>query len=198
VTSFGQLGKLNVVPVGERVGLAPRHTSKVGQTLGKANNCEPASTAPKSPNPADREKENPLAFWLLKTEPETWSWEMQVKRGARGEVWSGVRNHTAKNNLIKMKKGEYAFFYHSGKTKEIVGIAEVIREAYLDPTNPAGKFVAVTVKAQAPLKQPVTLNAIKREARLEAMMLVNNSRLSVQPVAAAEWKIICSMGGLRG
>jgi predicted RNA-binding protein with PUA-like domain len=139
-----------------------------------------------------------LAFWLLKTEPETWSWEMQLKRGARGEVWSGVRNHQAKVNLAQMKKGDRGFFYHSGRTKEIVGIVEVIREAYPDPTDETGKFVAVTVKAIAPLKQPVTLSAIKLEARLRAMVLVNNTRLSVQPVTPAEWKNVCSMGGVRG
>jgi predicted RNA-binding protein with PUA-like domain len=142
--------------------------------------------------------ERPLAFWLLKTEPETWSWEMQVKRGARGEPWSGVRNHVAKNNLMKMAKGDRAFFYHSGKTKEIVGIVTVIREAYPDPTDETGKFVAVTVKAEQPLKLPVTLDAIKNDARLGAMILVNNSRLSVQPVTAAEWKLVCSMGKVRG
>ena len=139
-----------------------------------------------------------MAYWLLKTEPETWSWEMQVKRGARGEAWSGVRNHVAKNNLIKMTKGDAAFFYHSGKTKEIVGIVTVIREAYPDPTDETGKFVAVTVKAEQPMKLPVTLDAIKSDARLGDMILVNNSRLSVQPVTAAEWKLVCSMGKVRG
>jgi len=137
-----------------------------------------------------------LAFWLLKTEPETWSWEMQVKRGARGEVWSGVRSHMAKNNLKKMKLGERAFFYHSGSTKEIVGLVEVIREAYPDPTDDSGKFVAVNVRAIVPAKQPISLAAIKAEPRLKAMVLVNNTRLSVQPVTAAEWKIVCAMAGL--
>jgi predicted RNA-binding protein with PUA-like domain len=142
--------------------------------------------------------ERALAFWLLKTEPETWSWEMQVKRGVKGEVWSGVRNHQAKNNLLQMKKGDRGFFYHSGSTKEIVGIVEITREAYPDPTDETAKFVAVTVQAEAPLKQPVTLAAIKADARLKAMVLVNNTRLSVQPVTAAEWKLVCAMGGVRG
>jgi predicted RNA-binding protein with PUA-like domain len=138
-----------------------------------------------------------LAFWLLKTEPETWSWDMQLKRGARGEAWSGVRSHMAKNNLMQMKCGERAFFYHSGKTKEIVGIVEVIREAYPDATDETEKFVAVNVKAITPLKSPVTLVAAKAEPRLRSMVLVNNTRLSVQPVTAAEWKLVCTMGGVR-
>ena len=139
-----------------------------------------------------------MAFWLLKTEPETWSWEMQLKRGARGEVWSGVRNHMAKNNLLEMKKGERAFFYHSGRTKEIVGIVEITRAAYPDPTDETEKFVAVTVKAESPLKQPVTLSRIKEDSRLQAMILVKNTRLSVQPVTVAEWKLVCALGGIRG
>lgn len=139
-----------------------------------------------------------MAFWLLKTEPETWSWEMQLKRGAKGEVWSGVRSHMAKNNLLNMKKGERAFFYHSGRTKEIVGIVEITREPYQDPTDGTEKFVAVTVKAESPLKQPVTLSQIKAEPRLQAMILVKNTRLSVQPVTLEEWKLVCALGGIRG
>ncbi len=135
-----------------------------------------------------------MAFWLLKTEPETWSWEMQAKRGARGEVWSGVRSHMAKNNLLRMKHGERAFFYHSGRTKEIVGIVQVIREAYPDPTDDTGTFVAIDVMAVTPIKVPVSLNAIKAQARLKNIVLVTNSRLSVQPVSAAEWRIICRLG----
>jgi predicted RNA-binding protein with PUA-like domain len=109
-----------------------------------------------------------------------------------------VRNHQAKINLAQMKKGDRGFFYHSGRTKEIVGVVEVIREAFPDPTDETGKFVAVTVRAGTPLKRPVTLGAVKLDARLSAMILVNNTRLSVQPVTAAEWKILCSMGGVRG
>ncbi len=137
-----------------------------------------------------------MAFWLLKTEPETWSWDMQLKRGARGEIWSGVRSHMAKNNLMKMKRGERAFFYHSGRTKEIVGVVEIIREAYPDPTDDTGKFVAVSVKALTPLKTPVTLVAVKAESRLGKMVLAINTRLSVQPVTAAEWKLVCALGGI--
>jgi len=139
-----------------------------------------------------------MAYWLLKTEPETFSWDDQVKRGAKGEPWSGVRNHQAKNNLMKMKKGERAFFYHSGESKEIVGIAEVIREHYPDPTAKSGEpWVAVDVKAVEPLKKPVTLADARTEPRLKAMVLVNNTRLSVQPVTDAEWKLICKLGGVK-
>jgi predicted RNA-binding protein with PUA-like domain len=138
-----------------------------------------------------------MAYWLLKTEPETFSWDDQVKKGAKGEPWTGVRNHQAKLNLTKMKKGERAFFYHSGKSKEIVGVVEVIREHYPDPTDPTGKFVAVDVRAVAPKPKPVTLAAIRAEPRLKDMVLVNNTRLSVQPVAAQQWRIVCAMGGLK-
>ena len=138
-----------------------------------------------------------MAHWLLKTEPETFSWDDQVKRGRKGEPWSGVRNHQAKNNLMKMKKGECAFFYHSGGTKEIVGIVEVVREHYPDPTAKSGEpWVVVDVKATEPLKKPVTLADAKAEPRLKTMVLVNNTRLSVQPVTDAEWKVICKMGGV--
>jgi predicted RNA-binding protein with PUA-like domain len=143
-----------------------------------------------------------MAHWLLKTEPETYSWDDQVKRGGKGEPWSGVRNHQAKNNLMKMKKGERAFFYHSGETKEIVGVVEVIREHYPDPTAKSGEpsstsWVVVDVKAIEPLKKPVRLADAKVEPRLKTMVLVNNARLSVQPVTDAEWKIICKMGGVK-
>jgi len=138
-----------------------------------------------------------MAYWLIKSEPDAWSWEQQVKRGAKGESWTGVRNHTAKNNLIKMKKGDRAFFYHSNVGKEIVGIVEVIREAYPDPTDSTGKFVVVDVKAVEPLKKAVTLEEIKVEPRLSHMALIKFSRLSVQPVTDKEWAIVRELGGLR-
>jgi predicted RNA-binding protein with PUA-like domain len=138
-----------------------------------------------------------VAHWLLKTEAHVWSWDMQVSRGARGESWSGVRNHVAKNHLREMKLGERAFFYHSGAGKQIVGIVEVIREAYPDPTDATGRFVAVTVQALTPLKRAVSLAAAKSEPRLQGMVLVTNTRLSVQPVTSAEWRIVCAMGGIR-
>ena len=138
-----------------------------------------------------------MAYWLIKSEPSSWSWDSQVKAGAKGEAWTGVRNHTAKLNLMKMKKGERAFFYHSNEGKEIVGVAEVIREHYPDPSDKTQKFVAVDVKALMPLKTPVTLAAIKTEAKLKNMALIKLSRLSVQPVTDAEWKTICALGGVK-
>jgi predicted RNA-binding protein with PUA-like domain len=140
----------------------------------------------------------PMATWLLKTEPETFSWDHQVKRGAKGEPWTGVRNFTARRYLKEMKKGDRAFFYHTGDEKQVVGIVEVIRESYPDPTDAEGKFLAVDVKAIEPLPKPATLAAIKAEPRLKDMALVKYSRLSVQPVTAAEWKIVCHMAGKKG
>ena len=138
-----------------------------------------------------------MAYWLVKSEPDAFAWDELVKRGAKGEPWTGVRNHTAKLNLMKMKKGDRAFYYHSNEGKEIVGIAEVIRENYPDPTDKTGKFVCVDIKAVAPVPQPVTLVAIKDEPKLSEMALIKLSRLSVQPVTAEEWKQVCKMGGVR-
>ena len=138
-----------------------------------------------------------MAYWLLKTEAEEFSWDDQVKRAAKGESWNGVRNFTARRHLKAMKKGDRGFFYHTGDEKRIVGIVEVIREAYPDPTDPKGVFVTVDVKAVAPLPKPVTLAAIKQEPRLADMALVKFSRLSVQPVTEAEWKMVCRMGGMK-
>ena len=139
-----------------------------------------------------------MAYWLLKSEPDAWSFEQQVKKGAKGEPWTGVRNFTAKQNLKLMKKGERAFFYHSNIGKEIVGIIEVIREAYPDPTDESGRFSAVDVKAVRPVPNPVSLVTIKADPRLADMALVRYSRLSVQPVTEREWRLICEMGGVAG
>jgi predicted RNA-binding protein with PUA-like domain len=137
-----------------------------------------------------------MNYWLVKTEPGAWSWDQQVKAGAKGEAWTGVRNHTAKQNLTKMKKGDRAFFYHSGEDKAVVGIAEVIREHYPDPTAAASEpWVVVDLKAVAPFKTPVSLSAIRAEPKLKDMALLKYSRLSVQPVGEPEWKIVCQMGG---
>ena len=138
-----------------------------------------------------------MAYWLLKSEPGTYSWDELARKGGKGDAWTGVRNHQAKQYLAAMKKGERAFFYHSGAGKEIVGIAEVIAACYPDPTDKTGKFVAVDVKAVTPLPKPVTLAAAKHNAALNDMVLVNNTRLSVQPVSAAQWKAICAMGGVK-
>ncbi|ACK49895.1 protein of unknown function DUF55 [Methylocella silvestris BL2] len=137
-----------------------------------------------------------MAHWLLKSEPSSWSWDKQVEAGKKGTFWNGVRNHSAKLNLMAMKVGEEAFFYHSNEGKEIVGIVEIIKPYYPDPSDASGKFGMVDVRAKTPLKRPVTLEAIKADPRLKDMILVNNSRLSVQPVSEAEWNIICAEGGL--
>ena len=138
-----------------------------------------------------------MAYWLIKSEPDAWSWDQQVKAGAKGTAWTGVRNHTAKLNLMKMKKGDRAFFYHSNVGKEIVGIAEVAKEQYPDPTaKPGEPWVVVDFKAVEPLKNPVPLEAIKGEAKLKDMALLRQSRLSVQPVTADEWKIVSKLGGI--
>ena len=138
-----------------------------------------------------------MAYWLMKSEPDAWSWEQQVKKGAKGEAWSGVRNHSAKLNLMKMKKGDRGFFYHSNIGKEIVGIVEIVREHFPDPTAEAGSpWVVVQVKALQPLPKPVTLEAIKAEPKLANMALLKLSRLSVQPVTDTEWTHVCRMGGL--
>ncbi|MCE4225250.1 EVE domain-containing protein [Methylobacterium sp. C25] len=137
-----------------------------------------------------------MAHWLFKSEPSTWSWQQQVEAGEGGTFWNGVRNHSAKLNLQAMKVGERGFFYHSNEGKAVVGIVEVIKPYYPDHTDESGRFGMVDIKAVKPLAQPVTLDAIKVEPRLKDMVLVNNSRLSVQPVTEAEWKAVCEMGGL--
>lgn len=136
-----------------------------------------------------------MAHWLVKSEPSTWSWDQQVAKGAAGEAWTGVRNHSAKLFMMKMKTGDQGFFYHSNEGKQIVGIVEIIREAYPDPTDGSGKFVCVDIKAVKPLKTPVTLAAVKTDQHLAEMALLKLSRLSVQPVTAEEWKVVAKMGG---
>lgn len=138
-----------------------------------------------------------MAHWLIKSEPFKWSWDDQVKAGAKGTHWDGVRNHLAKLNLMKMKLGEEVFFYHSNEGLEIVGIVEVIREAYPDPAVPPGQpWVLVDFKAKRPLPKPVTLAQVKAEPALAKMSLVTSMRLSVQPVTDEEWAIIGKMAGL--
>lgn len=138
-----------------------------------------------------------MAYWLYKSEPFKWSWDHQVEAGAKGTFWNGVRNHSAKLNMIAMKKGDQAFFYHSNEGKEIVGIVEVIREAYPDPTaEPGEPWVVVDLKAVKAMPRPVTLTHVKAEPRLAKMSLVTSMRLSVQPVTAEEWKIVCELGGV--
>lgn len=137
-----------------------------------------------------------MNHWLFKTEPETWSWEQQKAKGAKGEPWSGVRNYAAAKNMKDMKKGDRGFFYHSGKERSIVGIVEVIGEYRPDPTDESHRFGLVEVKAVKDLARPVTLDEIKADKTFTRMALVINSRLSVQPVTPAEWTRICAMGGV--
>ena len=137
-----------------------------------------------------------MKYWLLKSEPETWSWEMQKQKGAKGEPWSGVRNHTAKLNMMAMKKGDLGFFYHSGAEKAVAGIVEVIGEYRPDPSDEKGQFGMVIVKAVKDMPRPVTLADCKANPKLKDMSLVTSFRLSVQPVTPAEWKEVCRMGGL--
>lgn len=138
-----------------------------------------------------------MAYWLFKTEAETFSWEMQKKRGAKGEPWSGVRNWTAASNMKAMKKGDLGFFYHTGNEKRIVGIVEVIGEYRKDSTDETGKFGLVDVKAVKDVPKPVTLLDVKANSKLKDMALTKYSRLSVQPVTPEEWKIVCAMGGVK-
>jgi predicted RNA-binding protein with PUA-like domain len=138
-----------------------------------------------------------MAYWLFKTEPGTWSWDDQVGRGARGEHWNGVRNHQANNNMKAMKIGDLGFFYHSVDEKSIVGIVKVIREHYPDHTDTSGRFGMVDIEAVEALPRPVSLADIKAEPALAEMVLVKNSRLSVQPVTPAEWKTVCRMAGVK-
>jgi predicted RNA-binding protein with PUA-like domain len=137
-----------------------------------------------------------MAHWLLKSEPSAWSFADQIAAGDKGTSWNGVRNHSAKLNMMAMRVGERGFFYHSNEGKAIVGVVEVIKPYRPDPTDESGKFGMVDVKAVAPLPRPVTLEAVKAEPRLAKMALVANSRLSVQPVTDQEWRIVCAMGGL--
>jgi predicted RNA-binding protein with PUA-like domain len=139
-----------------------------------------------------------MAYWLFKTEPESFSWDDQKKRGADGEPWSGVRNFQAASNMKKMRRGDLGFFYHTGEEKRIVGIVEVIGEYRKDPTDETGRFGLVDVKAVKDMPSPVSLAAIRGESRLKDMILVKYSRLSVQPVKDDEWRLICTMGGLEG
>jgi predicted RNA-binding protein with PUA-like domain len=132
-----------------------------------------------------------MAYWLVKSEPGSWSWDDQVKKGV--EHWNGVRNHQAANNLKAMKKGDRAFFYHSVDEKRIVGVVEVVKEAYPDHTAESGNWVMVDFKALHPVKRPVTLAEIKAEPKLADLLLVRHSRLSVVPVSDAHWKLLCKM-----
>ena len=135
-----------------------------------------------------------MQYWLVKSEPDVWSIDQQQKAGDKGAPWDGVRNYQAANNLKKMKLGDLCFFYHSNIGKEIVGIVEVIKEAYLDKTDKAGKFVAVTLKFKKKLDKPVSLESIKNNKKLSHLSLIKQSRLSVMPIDFISWKILNNMG----
>ena len=136
-----------------------------------------------------------MRYWLFKSEPETWGWADQVAKGGP-EEWNGVRNYQARNNMREMKVGDLGFFYHSGAAREIVGIVEVAAEVHPDPSTDDARWECVDIRAVKALPKPVTLDDVKLEPRLADMVLVKNSRLSVQPVTLAEWKLVCRMGGL--
>ncbi len=136
-----------------------------------------------------------MHYWLFKSEPNAWSWDMQAAKGEAGEEWDGVRNYQARNFMRQMAVGDLGFFYHSVNEKRIVGVVEVMAEAHPDSTTDDARWECVDIRAVAPFPRPVTLQQIKDDPRLADMVLVKNSRLSVQPVTAAEWEIICEMGG---
>ena len=135
-----------------------------------------------------------MQYWLFKSEPSTWSWDQQVAKGDVGEEWDGVRNYQARNFMRQMNIGDLGFFYHSQKDKEIVGIVQVCANAHPDSTTDDARWECVDIRAVKPLNIPVTLEQIKTDPRLTEMVLVKNSRLSVQPVTAEEWSIICKLG----
>ncbi|WP_299501454.1 EVE domain-containing protein [uncultured Roseobacter sp.] len=137
-----------------------------------------------------------MAYWLFKSEPSTWSWDDQVAKGEIGEEWDGVRNYQARNFMRQMSVGDLGFFYHSQKERAVVGIVEVIAEAHPDSTTEDERWECVDIKAVKSVKTSITLDDIKADERLSEMVLVRNSRLSVQPVTAQEWQIICEMAGV--
>ena len=135
-----------------------------------------------------------MQYWLLKSEPDVWSLDQQKKAGSAGIAWDGVRNYQAANNLKKMKKGDYCFFYHSNIGKEIVGVVKVIKTAFLDKTDKKKRFVAVQVRFVSKLAKPVSLEKIKKNKKISHLPLIKQSRLSVMPIDYKSWKIICNMG----
>ena len=138
-----------------------------------------------------------MEYWLMKSEPSTWSWEQQIKVGSKGEGWDGVRNYQDSNNMKKMKKGDLCFFYHSVKERDIIGIVKVKKVYHPDPTDKSERFGMVTVVAVKPLKNRVNLDQIKDDKRLNHLALVKQSRLSVMPIDAKSWKTICNLGWIK-
>jgi predicted RNA-binding protein with PUA-like domain len=138
-----------------------------------------------------------MAYWLFKSEPESWSWAQQKAKGEAGQEWDGVRNYQARNHMRNMQVGDRGFFYHSGAERRIVGIVEVIAPVHSDSTDSTGAWECVDLKALADMPEPVSLDQVKADKRLSEMALVANSRLSVQPVRDAEWRIVCVKGGVK-
>jgi predicted RNA-binding protein with PUA-like domain len=139
-----------------------------------------------------------MQYWLFKSEPDSWSWQAQKKKGAKGQEWDGVRNYQARNNMRKMALGDRGFFYHSQTGLEVVGVVEVCALAHPDSSTDDDRWECVDIRAIADMPSPVSLEAIKASPKLSEMVLVRNSRLSVQPVQPAEWREVCRMGGLDG
>ncbi len=139
-----------------------------------------------------------MRYWLFKSEPFKWSWDQQVAKGEAGEQWDGIRNYQARNFMREMKLGDLGFFYHSNEGKEVVGVVEICAEIHPDSTADDPRWECVDLKAVAPFPTPVTLETCKADERLKDMVLVNNTRLSVQPVTEHEWKVICELGGYKG
>ena len=134
-----------------------------------------------------------MNYWLLKSEPDVWSLDQQIKSGSMGSMWDGVRNYQAANNLRKMKRGDLCFFYHSNIGKEIVGIVKVVKSAFTDPTDKTKRFVAIQVRFEKKLKNPVSLENIRKTKELKDLLLIKQSRLSVMPINTKHWKIILNM-----
>ena len=138
-----------------------------------------------------------MNYWLFKSEPGSWSWDDQLKKGETGEGWDGVRNYQASNNMKQMKKGDLCFFYHSVKERDVVGVVKVVKEYHPDPTDKSKRFGMVSVSAVKPLKKRVNLDQIKNDKRLNHLALVKQSRLSVMPIDKKSWTIICNLGGIK-
>ena len=177
--------------------MTTKPSSKTGQSRSPAK--KPAAKAkpkakPGSATPA--RKGNERLYWLFKSEPDVWSWDMQKKKGAKGEQWDGVRNYQARNNMQAMRLGDLGFFYHSNEGKEIVGIVEVCKEAHQDTTTDDERWQCVDVKAVCDVETPVTLADVKANPKLEEMSLVTSMRLSVQPVTKKEWEFVCKLAGV--
>jgi predicted RNA-binding protein with PUA-like domain len=173
------------------------------KTAGKKKATAKKSAPAKKTDPAKKtatatptRKGNETLYWLFKSEPDVWSWDMQKKKGAKGEQWDGVRNYQARNNMTAMRLGDLGFFYHSNEGKEIVGIVEVCKEAHQDSTTDDERWQCVDIKAVCDVATPVSLADVKANPKLGEMSLVTSMRLSVQPVTKREWEIVCAMAGL--